>query len=58
MINGVSLAPLSVLVPTPRGSLLDVSPGARAAHGGGRVQGRCRYKHRTRFILWSVSPCV
>ena len=40
VINGVSPAPLSTLVPTPRGSLWDVSPGARAARGGGRVQGR------------------
>ena len=40
VINGVSLAPLSAPVPTPRGSLLDVSPGARAARGGGRVRGR------------------
>lgn len=40
VINGVSLAPLSAQVPTPRSSLLDVSPGARAARGGGRVRGR------------------
>ena len=40
VINGVSPAPLSTPVPTPRGSLWDVSPGARAACGGGRVQGR------------------
>lgn len=39
VINGVSLAPLSAQLPTPRGSLLDVSPGARAARGGGRVRG-------------------